>query len=516
MTVVTSSESRTIRPGSIAVAWPNSAWLFWAVVALYLAGHVAFRLWETPNIGKNDVQEALAAQSWAWGYHPRNPPLHTWLLMGSYALFGVGLLAHVILKYALLGATYAFAYLSAKRILTTPQRAAMAALAVSLLTPFAWTVHTALTHTLLLAAIIFATLWAAIRLTTHRRLIDYAVLGIVIGLGFLAKYSYPLFLLPFAVAMLSQAEHRRVLLHPAMLLTLAVAATVFAPHGLWMATTRFDFVEFLAEKQRGEAGQPYFAAVAAGVGQVTIGTLSVFAPLMMLAGLTLRVSSRVAAPTAWTRVLILTPALGLALLLLDVFVMRATQFEERYFMCAMLLAPLSLFAWLDGRQFVNPARTLAWFGAGILAASMIIFAGLTGRALLYNQSCDRCLEEMPVNELVNRVRTASGFERGTIIADHYDLAGNMRIALPQARAYAANYVVDQPPLVGSGQCLLVWNARRTGDAVPRPLRAYLAERHLTLPAGQPQFVDAPLHRSARMDRLAYWALPNADANCNPR
>ena len=41
---------------------------------------------------ENVVQEALAAQGWAWGYHPRNPPLHTWLLMASYSVFGVGLI----------------------------------------------------------------------------------------------------------------------------------------------------------------------------------------------------------------------------------------------------------------------------------------------------------------------------------------------------------------------------------------------------------------------------------------
>ena len=55
------------------LAWPH--W-FWVILALYLVAHVLLRLWETPNIGKNEVQEAVAAQAWAWGYQPRNPPLH--------------------------------------------------------------------------------------------------------------------------------------------------------------------------------------------------------------------------------------------------------------------------------------------------------------------------------------------------------------------------------------------------------------------------------------------------------
>jgi len=510
------SEVRAPRTVAAATNWLTSPLTFWLLLAVYLAAHIVLRLWETPNIGKNEVQEALAAQGWAWGYHPRNPPLHTWLLMGSYAVFGVGLLAHVILKYTLLGAVYLFAYLSGRLLLSSQQLRTIAALSVSLLTPFAWTVHTALTHTLLLAVIIFATLWAAIRLTAHRRLLDYAVLGLVLGLGFLAKYSFPLFLLPLLAAMLTQAELRRVIVHPALLLTLAVAALVFAPHGVWMATARFDFVEFLAEKQRSEAAQPYILDVASGLGNVVLGALSFTAPLLLLVGLTLRGSSRQRAPTPWTRALMLAPVLGLGLLVLDVIALRATQFEERYFMCALLTAPLALFAWLDGRELSDQTRRLRLFSVGLLMAALIVFGGLVGRALFYNRSCSRCLDEMPVSELVYRVRVGSEFERGTILSDHYDLAGNMRVALPHDRALAANYVVEPPPLATAGQCLLVWDARRNGDDVPRLLRAYLAARHLTLPAGGPAFVDAPLHRSARMDRLAYWLLPNADGNCNPR
>ncbi len=148
--------------------------------------------------------------------------------------------------------------------------------------------------------------------------------------------------------------------------------------------------------------------------------------------------------------------------------------------------------------------------------SLIVVGGLSGRALYYNQSCNRCLDEMAVSALARHVR-ASGFEQGTFIADHYDLAGNLRIAFPTSRVMAANYVIEQPAQNTSGQCVLAWNARRNGDAMPRSLRAYLSARGLALPSGGPSYVDASLLRSAgRMDRLAYWVLPNADGNCNPR
>jgi len=521
MTVI-SSHASADRSAPTAANWLASPLFFWGALALYLAAHVALRLWETPNLGKNDVQEALAAQGWAWGYHPRNPPLHTWLLMGSYYLFGVGLVAHVILKYVLLGATYVFAWLSARILFARVELATLGAFSLTLLTPFAWTVHTALTHTLLLAALIFATLWAALRVAIHRRLADYAVLGFVIGLGLLAKYSYPLFLLPFLAAVLCQADLRRTFLHPRLLLTLGVALLVFAPHGLWMATARFDFIGFLADKQRSEVTHSYLLDVGTGLGNVAVGAMSFLAPLILVSGLLLHGSPRsgevgeVGAP-AWGRVLMLAPVFGLGLLLADVILFRATQFEERYFMCALLLAPLALFGWLDRRSLAVSDKTCVLFGASVLAGSLIVFSGLVGRALIYNRSCDRCLDEMAVGELVRRVRADAGFERGTIVSDHYDLAGNMRIAFPRARVYAANYVVESQFGDASGQCLLVWNARRVGDAAPELLTTFLAQRGLTIPPGEPRFVEAPLLRSGtRMDRLAYWVLPNADGACKPR
>lgn len=143
------------------------------------------------------------------------------------------------------------------------------------------------------------------------------------------------------------------------------------------------------------------------------------------------------------------------------------------------------------------------------------FAGLAGRALFYHQYCDRCWEEMPIGDVARDVRVA-GFRRGTIIADHYNVGGNMRLAFPNSRIIAANYYVAQPEIEGRGQCMLVWNARNAGDAVPPLIANVLAQNNLTLPPGSPTYFEAPLRRSSnRLDRFAYWILPNADANCRP-
>jgi hypothetical protein len=182
--------------------------------------------------------------------------------------------------------------------------------------------------------------------------------------------------------------------------------------------------------------------------------------------------------------------------------------------CALLTAPLVLFQWLDRRT--PGVRTLTIYAATIMAFAVIVFAGLIGRANLDVQSCNHCREQMPFQALVRDLH-AAGFEDGTILASDADLGGNLRLYYPHARVIAESYPVHQPAHPRNAQCLVVWNARRQGDALPEGLKALMAALSLDPPASSPAYVDAPmLGSAARMDRFAYWVLNDHDGNCLPR
>lgn len=489
------------------------------MLALYLTAHIVLRLWETPNIAKNEVQEAIAAQSWAWGYHPRNPPLHTWMLMASYAIFGANLFAHTVLRYVLLGAVYGFAYLSGRRLLSSNTLAALSALSLSLLGPFAWTVHTALTHTLLLAVMVMATFWAAIRLTQERRLIDYIVFGAAIAGGLLAKYSFLLFLGPLLAAMISVAPLRAAIFDRRFLATLATAAALISPHALWMLSARFDFGGFLAEVEEIDLVQPYFTAVAKGLGDL-VGESITFLALFALAIpflLPRRQPAGARALSPWARATCRASLIAIALLVLNVLLFRATNYEVRYLLCALLLAPTAIFMWLNERRSAPPERTSIVVLALVFLTGLGGFAALTARAALYHNDCRSCYEEMPIEAVVTAIRRAE-FETGTIVTSNYYVGGNLRLAFPSARVIATNYPVLHPPLGREGKCLIVWDARLDGDAPPAAIRAFIAHNGVQLPASiQPSIVEAYLHRDRqRLDRFVYWIVPNADENCRQR
>jgi len=70
------------------------------------------------------------------------------------------------------------------------------------------------------------------------------------------------------------------------------------------------------------------------------------------------------------------------------------------------------------------------------------------------------------------------------------------------------------PFRGERRCLLVWNARNSGDSVPDSIMAYLRTSGVQ-PRGEPSYVIAPLRRSQQMDRFGFWLLENASARCGP-
>jgi hypothetical protein len=299
-----------------------------------------------------------------------------------------------------------------------------------------------------------------------------------------------------------------------MLLCLGIALALLAPHGLWMLEARFDFVQFLADKQRSEAAQPYLVDAVAGLGAIAASALGFLVPFALVFSVVFRHAFGATAASPWAKAAPLIVAFSLGILVLDVLVLRATQFEQRYMMCALIAVPLAGFLNLDPRKVSEGA--LRSFAVAASAIALFVFAALAGRALLSHRSCNRCWEEMPFEALVHDMR-ASGFRGGTIVADHYNVAANVRLAFPASRTYAANYYVEQPAYEGQGQCLLVWNARNAGDALPVALADYLAWRGLARPGEAPRYVDAPIRRSRdRMDRFAYQVVTQADANCRPR
>lgn len=488
---------------------------FFTLLFAYVVANVLLRLWISPNLGIDDVEEAIFATDWQFGYNPRQPPLYTWLLFSAIHVFGQSLLTHLIVKYAIIAGMFAAAYGAARQLLKTPQAAALATYAIVLIFNIGWGAHIGYTHSLLLALFIFATLWALVRAFGSGLALDYAILGVIVGLGFLSKYGFALFLVPLLIGCCFSAETRRGLLNWRMLLTVAIVALIVAAPVDWMLHSRISYTHTLSQVVHAGAKPSYLANIGAGLSSLILGVLTFLAPLWLVALIfvpSLRTPAEPARP--WLRAMSVALVVTLVALAATVFIAQVTDFKPRYMHPILITAPLLLFLWLDHRA-ADPKRQ-RWFAGVAGAFVVIVFAGLIGQALLEPRSCSNCWLQMPLPALAREL-DRRGLSDGTIVAFDARIGGNLHVMLPRARVMTPDFPTANPAPTGRGQCVLVWDSRTQGAALPGQLPDFV-NRHFGWrdPVGEISILTAPLLRGGgRTDSFGIMPVSGRNGDCAP-
>jgi 4-amino-4-deoxy-L-arabinose transferase-like glycosyltransferase len=198
------------------------------------AAHVAARVAVSSAVRWDEAEQVLWSQQLQWGYGAQ-PPLYTWLQWTVNQALGPSVLALSVLKHALLALTYALMWLAGRELLGSRRGAWLAAASLLLMPPLAWDSIRDRTHTVLVTAMVCAAWWLLLRIVRRPRQADFAWLGLVCGLGMLAKYSFALVAAAMLLAALSVPEARRALLSRGWWWTLIVGALVVLPHVVWLA-----------------------------------------------------------------------------------------------------------------------------------------------------------------------------------------------------------------------------------------------------------------------------------------
>lgn len=334
-----------------------------------------------------------------------------------------------------------------------------------------------------------------LRLCDHKtgRLGDYLLLGLVIGLGAMAKYAFWIFLASlFAASMIDTALRRR-LLTWRLLLSFAVAAAVATPHYLWL----FDRLDILG----GQAGQTAAAGGLSfkGLGHGVKAAVGFLAPFWVIALACFPAAFKPAPDSTtarhhpmirvigWQMVLILAGT-AIGTLLLPEFRIRT------HYMTVLLLFPIWVLARVEATA--PDERRIGAFGAVLSLALLAGPVGLIGKYLFEPLTCGRCQHHVPYGALAEKIRDL-GFKGGTIVAYwHPDpLPGNLRAALPEARVISLKHTDVIPALKenANGQCLVVWSADAARDNRPTALSGTNALLHADIDKDMPQhLVSAPL------------------------
>ena len=439
------------------------------VVAFWLLWCLAFILMLWAVSPGRTLQDALAAEllqgHLAGGYQLRNPPLYEWLLWSVQQFAGPGPLSYLILRYSLIAATGILFYAALLRTVASMQLAAAFSLSLVLFYWFGWEAHHSVSHTLALLAAALALWIAALAYAEQPTAGRALLLGLIIGIGLMVKWSFLLVVLSLGVALAVTPETRALYRDPRTLLVLAGAALPILPFALWLVHVDPDLVGHHTMPSGRELS---LAQALEGAAAFVTGIPLVFLPWITFvsffawrfpktppasSALSQTVAIRLASLTAILTITLMA-AIFLASTASGASLFGITRFAIHYLFPFCLFATLALSGL--GALRVEEERFAPRLGLVSLAVALVIFLIKLGSFYVVPPGSE-------ANNLLPYARLADELtRRGLGAAQFVTLsprdAGNLAIYLPDGRALSLSARIEPPPpdLIGHRPCVLLW------------------------------------------------------------
>lgn len=406
------------------------------VIFIYCGLHLAVRLALPPTLGWDDAEQTLWAQELSWAYGLDQPPMYTWLVYATSAVFGPGPLATGLVRYVLLFTMYAGLLLSACALLRPRVQVILALGSYLLIYQYAFYSHHDLTHSTLASAAIAMTLFAFIAALRTHAWWSYALLGLAMGCGMMAKYNFAVFAISLFAAAWMVERYRPVFnrrLIPALALTAAICAPYYSQ---LVIADNADLVVGSAGSKQAESGslRERFLVIPA----TAVATLGLPQPFAVIAVLFFPVLFRARCfvkPTAdERRLLALQMICGLVLSAAGGLVMGLADIKPRWLFPALILLPFYLFSGLRPQDHHD--RRIRGYLWTVLIITLAVLPGRFAETYIEVASSDKTRRTLPVVALGQPVQEM-GFSEGALVGESNHVAGNLVMLFPDADVYSA-------------------------------------------------------------------------------
>lgn len=448
---------RTVRAESLAVQ-ARTGGLYslpgvLVAVGVYSVIHVAARLIASLNLGEDDPLDAIFAQTLQLGYMPGQPPLYDWAIWALGLLTGPGAFRFQLLKYALLTATCAFIFLSARRVMKGDVFWAFLSVeALALIYQISWRFHEGFTHQVGAMCAVAATFWALLRLIERARIADFALLGAIAGLGVLTEPIYWVFLAILIISAYLQPSIRTALFRPALGISLTVMAAIAAPHYIWLAgtdaglgavipsladVTSGDYVRHMLTGTRRAFTEPlmYLAPL--------IFILPIFFPGMVLAiWRDVRLAPNRAAEPDLEQLILHMSLLSVLALVIGAVVFGIKSYPTHALMPLFLISSIWLI--VQARNAAPPAGQVKRFVIMAVGIAIIAFVGRAANMYVQHPVCKICRWGVPYAELAEAMKNR-GFTGGEILVNDAEIGGNLHRFFANSRISLGRSHGYQPP-----------------------------------------------------------------------
>ncbi|VTR98310.1 ArnT family glycosyltransferase [Tuwongella immobilis] len=451
----------------------------WLILAVVLAAHGLIRLAIGPALESDDADLAVFTQSWEWGFSEQ-PPLFSWIVGLMTPIFGVNLATLTLVRMLMLaGMLLAIGRLA--RVLAPQQSDAPARLilALMLIPNFSWHALIFLTHSILAVTFSILILKQVLHLRQNRSWGGYLILGLLVGLGGLSKYTVLPVVLAAMLASLGDAASRRALIDRRMLLAILLAGGIITPHLLWLREHWESVWSTLSGKAM-HSSQWNLLAVLRGCGHFVLQWLLILLPMGGLLAMAFRdgrwrgIWRPATEVDAWMlRVL----AAGAVIFGLQIVILGADKLHERWYQPFVVMLPMVVIArispsaWTAIRERRYRQTMLVMFGLLTIARLSQVAIGDTLPGSAPKRFPIRA-DYRPVALELSREQAIEFPTAGLILASERQIAGNLRVQLPMWWVACRSHLVYTPPLPDDWQLLpliAVWRADE-GESMPKTLR----------------------------------------------
>jgi len=504
--------SRIAERNAALITDPRSFSVF-IVIVLATAGTLRVALF--PGVGGDDGEQLVFSQFFAWGYQVRNPPLITWLLIALQKVLGPTEISVVVLRMSILAGIYFVTLRLGQRLLDDQRLAPLGAGALLMIFYVAWNTIHGFSHSTMVTFWYAVAVLMILRIADNQSLLNFVLLGFVIGLGILTKYSFVVFLVSLIGAAVLDQHVRRALLSPALILSLLIAGALLFPHAEWyLANKPAGFIAAERELAFGEN----LLRIAKGLLHMVVAAAGFLLPLWLLLLIVFRTSLRKPATSAarskpYLHLLERTALFIFMFAIIGIVAVESDRIRTHY-MFFLSLFPLYFFMRFGTRMRALDIRR---FSALISLAGVVVVGGLVGKYMIEPLVCGHCEDHIPYDDFADQLRRA-GFEQGTIYAFfHRDpLPGNLRTRFPESRTVSAKHPGAVPPRQHKpAQCLIIWPV--IGAVHPKSATIRGANKVLktNLPHNYPsKVITATLPPyGKRRHQLAFVLIPEGKGDC---
>jgi len=453
---------------TVLADWPTRR-LVLVCIATYLGLHMALRLTFGQTLEMDEAEQVLLGQ-WLLPGYDGQPPLYTWLQYGLFSLFGRSLTTLSLFKNLLQLLTYLLIFLGARKLCGRESLAALATISMLMIPQFAWESQRDLTHTPLSVTLAAATLYAYLVAVDRRKLVDYVILGIVLGLGPLTKHNYSLFAGCLVVTGLTTPAGRQLFLDRRVAVTAFLAVAVSSIYFSW-----FIGNPDLATSSAHKLSAPIEWGRTAGLKDVVLSAFTYLTPLWIALLLFPRAYVQLGRSLIRGRgpyhVERFLPVL-FAVLTIAVLFFGLTHYKDRWMQPVLFLFPALFFAGLP--PDTDPRR-VRWFTYAALSVGALFILAMFAHVIAGDVLGKHPSRNFPFTAIAEQIRTG-GFERGLIVGDSAWVAGNLELLLPESDALAPGFIVPREKLGRFHDgIILAWDTEKRREPHPQFLE-FVRER----------------------------------------